>query len=43
MTDYEFECFDCDGEEECEENCKCDNCIEDRAAAHYEGLRDTYD
>ena len=44
LTDYDtFFCSECEGEEACTEECQCDSCIEDRAAAHYGGLRDTYD
>ena len=38
-----FECDECEGESECDEECRCDSCIESKADAYYTAFNDTYD
>ena len=39
----DFFCEDCEGEVECDEECRCDSCIEAAAGAHEDAVNDTYD
>lgn len=38
-----IECDMCMGQDECDEDCECDSCLELKAEAHYEGLMECYD
>ena len=44
MTDEnDFVCDDCEGKDECDEEGRCDSCIEAAASAHNDAVNDTYD
>ena len=36
-------CEVCGEEEECTEDCECEDCLQERAERHHEGMMDTYD
>lgn len=44
VTDLpQFFCDDCDGVDECDEECRCDDCNTNRAEANADAMNDTYD
>jgi len=38
----EFFCDMCEGEDECDEDCLCDSCMEAKADSYYTALNDTF-